>query len=73
MEYLSDFDKLDFNEEEDIKRLEEIESIDFSQSEYVYDRITQLVKDLFNVPIVLISIVKKKIQWFASCVGLPVK
>ena len=33
MEYLSDFDNLHFNEEDDIKRSSKPESIDFSQSD----------------------------------------
>lgn len=37
-----------------------------------FDRITQLVSDVFDVPIVLISLVDKDRQWFKSVCGLDV-
>jgi signal transduction histidine kinase len=37
-----------------------------------FDRITKLLEVIFNVPIVLISLVDTKRQWFKSCIGLDV-
>ena len=39
-------------------------------AEEAFDRITQLASTLFNVPIVLISLVDKNRQWCKSCYGL---
>lgn len=41
-----------------------------SPSEEAFDRITQLVKNVFNVPICTVSLVDQDRQWFKSCVGI---
>ena len=38
--------------------------------EPAFDRVTKLVADLFDVPIVLVSLVDADRQWFKSAVGL---
>src|SRR5262245_40495961 len=38
-----------------------------------FDRITRLAQRLFDVPIVLVSLVDTNRQWFKSCQGLPVR
>ncbi len=37
-----------------------------------YDRITRVAKGIFEVPIVLVSLVDENRQWFKSCFGLSV-
>ena len=37
-----------------------------------YDRITRVAKNLFDVPIALLSLVDNERQWFKSCLGLDV-
>lgn len=37
-----------------------------------FDRITRIAKELFQVPIALISLIDVNRQWFKSCVGLEV-
>ncbi|WP_446742458.1 sensor domain-containing diguanylate cyclase [Silvibacterium acidisoli] len=37
-----------------------------------FDRITSLVQAIFNVPIVLVSLVDRDRQWFKSCIGLDI-
>lgn len=41
-----------------------------SQHEQKFDDITDLVCNIFNVPIAIVSLVDKERQWFKSCVGL---
>ncbi len=41
-----------------------------SPNEAAFDRITNLVKTVFNVPICTVSLVDQDRQWFKSCVGL---
>jgi K+-sensing histidine kinase KdpD len=72
MNYLSDFDLISFDINEDKKRvksLHETKLLD-TQPEYKFDKITKLTKSIFKVPIVLISLVDEKRQWFKSCIGL---
>jgi diguanylate cyclase (GGDEF)-like protein len=38
--------------------------------EATFDRITGLVKSVFNVPICIVSLIDSDRQWFKSCVGL---
>jgi signal transduction histidine kinase len=37
-----------------------------------FDRVTRLARQMFDVPIVLVSLVDAERQWFKSCIGLPV-
>ena len=72
--YLSDFDKETFDATKDKKRvrfLKKIKLLD-TQPEYKFDKITMIAKKLFDVPVVLISLVDKKRQWFKSCIGLDI-
>ncbi|MFT5811493.1 MAG: hypothetical protein ACI9KM_002264, partial [Rubritalea sp.] len=39
-------------------------------AEQRFDRLTRIEKHLFDVPIVLISLVDSCRQWFKSCIGL---
>ncbi|GBL05883.1 diguanylate cyclase (GGDEF) domain-containing protein [Glaciecola sp. KUL10] len=43
-----------------------------SAAEERFDRITRIAKRLFNVPIVLVSLIDEDRQWFKSCIGLDV-
>jgi len=43
-----------------------------SMPEERFDRLTRLARQLFNVPIALVSLVDAKRQWFKSCQGLDV-
>lgn len=53
-------------------RLAALDDLDiiYSPAEERFDRITRVAQRLFNVPIALISLVNKDIQWFKSCQGL---
>ncbi|EPU3919982.1 sensor domain-containing diguanylate cyclase [Aeromonas hydrophila] len=43
-----------------------------SPAEERFDRITRMARNMFNVPIALVSLVDENRQWFKSCCGLPV-
>jgi len=53
----------------DLQRLNLLDTPD----EERFDRLTRLARRLFDVPIVLISLVDSDRQWFKSCLGLPVR
>lgn len=42
-----------------------------SPAEERFDRITRMARNMFDVPIALISLVDENRQWFKSCCGLP--
>ena len=62
---------LHHREDERIKDLLSVEVLD-TESEEAFDSITGLIGELFNLPIVLISLVDKERQWFKSACGLSV-
>ncbi|MFT4920519.1 MAG: GAF domain-containing protein, partial [Zhongshania aliphaticivorans] len=35
-----------------------------------FDRLTQMTKQILNVPVAVISLVDENRQWFKSCIGL---
>lgn len=41
--------------------------------EEAFDRVTRMAKRVFDVPIVLVSLIDETRQWFKSCIGLPVR
>jgi hypothetical protein len=51
--------------------LDDLEIV-YTPAEERFDRITRVAKRLFDVPIVLISLVNENSQWFKSCQGLTV-
>lgn len=57
------------------QRLAELRSLLLLDSapEERFDRITRVAKQLFNVPIALISLVDSDRQWFKSCLGIDAK
>lgn len=59
---------------DEAERLAELHSLQMldTPKEERFDRITRVTKTLFNVPIVLISLIDVNRQWFKSCIGLPV-
>jgi PAS domain S-box-containing protein len=57
------------SEEARLAALSRYEILD-TPAEEAFDRITQLASTIFNVPIVLITLVDKHRQWFKSCFGL---
>lgn len=59
-------------EEARLAALAGYEILDTPQEE-TFDQITQLASTIFNVPIVLISLVDKDRQWFKSCYGLDTR
>lgn len=61
-------------EDEDL-RLKSLRALDILDTipEERYDRLTRLAKRLFDVPIVLVSVVDADRQWFKSSVGLDAK
>lgn len=58
-------------EVERLKRLMFYQIVD-TENEQLFDDITKLVSETLDVPIVLISLVTEKRQWFKSAVGLDV-
>ena len=60
------------NEKERLATLQTLKILDSSQEER-YDRLTRLAQRLFDVPIVAISLVDEKRQWFKSIQGLDAK
>lgn len=59
-------------ENNELERLKEIKKLDLTNKNPKYDKVVDLVKVIFNVPIVLVSIIEKDLQWFASCVGISI-
>ena len=57
------------NEDSRLHALNQIGVLD-SQQEQKVDDITELVCNIFHVPIAIVSLVDKERQWFKSCVGL---
>jgi diguanylate cyclase (GGDEF)-like protein len=57
------------NEDERIAELRSLLLLDSSPEER-FDRITRVAKQLFGVPIALVSLIDTDRQWFKSCVGL---
>ena len=55
-------------------RLTTLRSLDILDSlgEERFDRLTRMAKQMFRVPIALVSLVDENRQWFKSCVGLDV-
>ena len=60
------------SEKNELERLEEIQKLGLSNNNLKYNKIVDLVKVIFNVPIVLVTIVEKDLQWFASCIGVSI-
>jgi diguanylate cyclase (GGDEF)-like protein len=61
----------DLDEEARLDALSRFEVLD-TEPEESFDRITRLVKSIFNVPIALVSLVDRNRQWFKSRAGLEV-
>lgn len=64
--------KLPDDERERLRKLSSLNVLDTVPEER-FDRITRIAKRLFDVPIVLVSLIDKDRQWFKSCIGLDVK
>lgn len=56
---------------DELTRLHSLKALNLldTQAEERFDRLTRLAKRLFNVPIVLISLIDAERQWFKSCQG----
>ncbi|PJG59503.1 sensor domain-containing diguanylate cyclase [Aeromonas cavernicola] len=59
------------NEQQRLDALRRLAILD-SSAEERFDRITRMARNMFGVPIALISLVDENRQWFKSCCGLPV-
>src|SRR5579863_4037559 len=62
--------KIPENEAKRLKSLKALNILDTPLDEN-FERITRLTKQIFNVPIVSITLIDKDRQWFKSCEGLP--
>jgi len=60
------------SENERLARLKEIQPAFQSENEEPFDSIVKLVRSIFHVPIVLVSLVYDEFQWFKAGVGLNV-
>jgi HPt (histidine-containing phosphotransfer) domain-containing protein len=60
--------------EDDVERVAALHAMKILDTipEERFDRITRIVKTVFNVPIALVSLVDANRQWFKSCIGLDV-
>ncbi|HEY2102280.1 MAG TPA: AI-2E family transporter, partial [Chthoniobacterales bacterium] len=58
------------NEEERLEELSGLKLLD-TPPEEKFDRLTERLRRLFNVPIALVSLIDKDRQWFKSQAGLP--
>ena len=61
--------KVPENEEERLKALYSLNILDTAAEER-FDRITRVAKQIFQVPIAVVSLVSNKRQWFKSKQGL---
>ncbi len=59
------------NERERIQALKDSRLLD-SDKEAVFDNLTSLIKQVFDVPVVAISLIDKNQQWFKSIQGLDI-
>ncbi len=59
------------NELSRITSLKSLKILDTLKEER-FERITKIAQEIFNVPIVLVSLVDVERQWFKSCIGLSV-
>lgn len=59
------------NETQRLAALHTLQVLDTPQ-DTAFERLTQLARDLFDVPIALVSLVDKERQWFKSHLGLDV-
>mmetsp|Transcript_6257 Transcript_6257/g.10468 ORF Transcript_6257/g.10468 Transcript_6257/m.10468 type:complete len:534 (-) Transcript_6257:46-1647(-) len=59
-------------ESERLARLKEIQTAFEQEGEEPYDSVVKLVRSIFHVPIVLVSLVYDDFQWFKAGVGLVV-
>ncbi|CAH0536704.1 sensor domain-containing diguanylate cyclase [Vibrio marisflavi] len=57
------------------KRLRNLRRLGIIESGYEerFDRVTRVVRQLYDVPIAIVSLVDENWIWFKSCFGLPVK
>ena len=59
------------NEEQRLRNLYDLKLLD-TPAEERFERITRLVREFFEVPIALITLIDKERQWFKSSQGLDV-
>ncbi len=59
------------NEEERLRSLNSLHILD-TEPEERYDRVTRLAKDIFEVPVVFISLIDRERQWFKSRQGVNI-
>lgn len=60
------------NEENRLKSLYQADLLDMRDEER-FDRLTRLAKKVFQVPVVLISLLDRKRQWLLACEGLGIR
>ncbi|WP_078553940.1 SpoIIE family protein phosphatase [Bacillus alkalicellulosilyticus] len=60
---------------EEMSRLTELYQLYIvdTEQEEEFDHITTLIRDVFTVPVVLISLITEDRQWIKSCVGINIK
>lgn len=58
------------DEEERLEMLHSSQILD-TNPEARFDRLTRLAKEVFDVPIAIVTLIDANRQWFKSCLGLP--
>jgi diguanylate cyclase (GGDEF)-like protein len=66
--------KIPFIPTDEKKRIEKLHSLKVLDTlpEERFERLTRMAKQMFDVPIALVSLVDESRQWFKSCIGLDV-
>ncbi|MGQ3887529.1 sensor domain-containing phosphodiesterase [Legionella sp. CNM-1927-20] len=65
---------MSFKKDKEVLRLKELYNLQIldTEKELRFDQYTKLVADIFNIPIVIVSLIDVNRQWFKACLGLEV-
>ena len=71
IDYLTEYDKQDYDKNYDVQRVNAVNDLNlyYTLPEEKFDKIRNLASKIFNVPVVLITLVAEKRAWFKSSIG----